>query len=91
MHDIVDVNIDLGFNTWLWKERMRLKGIDTPEFRTRDPEERSFGLYAKSVLRVSYQLVLIQVLKQLKTNLVSLEEHLGTLIYMMVKKIEEWV
>ena len=38
--DTVDVNIDLGFNTWLWKERIRLKGIDTPESRTRDPEEK---------------------------------------------------
>ena len=48
--DTVDVNIDLGFNTWLWKERIRLNGIDTPESRTRDPEEKKAGLYAKSVV-----------------------------------------
>ena len=40
--DTVDVNIDLGFNTWLWKERIRLKGIDTPESRTKDPEAVSY-------------------------------------------------
>ena len=33
--DTVDCVIDLGFNVRL-KERVRLKGIDTPETRTRD-------------------------------------------------------
>ena len=31
--DTIDVNIDLGFDTWIHKERIRLKGIDTPESR----------------------------------------------------------
>ena len=48
--DTVDVNIDLGFGTWIHKERIRLKGIDTPESRTRDPEEKKAGLYAKGVV-----------------------------------------
>ena len=32
--DTVDVDIDLGFSTWLKKQRIRLYGIDTPETRT---------------------------------------------------------
>tara|TARA_R110001583_G_scaffold189669_1_gene353291 strand:- start:589 stop:1032 length:444 start_codon:yes stop_codon:yes gene_type:complete len=48
--DTVDVNINLGFNTWINNERVRLYGIDTPESRTRDLEEKKFGLYAKSVV-----------------------------------------
>lgn len=48
--DTVDVNIDLGFNTWLMKRRVRLKGVDTPECRTRDELEKQFGLLAKSVV-----------------------------------------
>ena len=37
--DTIDCVIDLGFNVRL-KERIRLKGIDTPETRTRDLEEK---------------------------------------------------
>ena len=45
--DTVDVDIDLGFGVWRHKERIRLHGIDTPESRTRDLEEKKFGLLAK--------------------------------------------
>jgi endonuclease YncB( thermonuclease family) len=33
--DTIDVDIDLGFDCWLHKQRIRLYGIDTPESRTR--------------------------------------------------------
>ena len=46
--DTVDVDIDLGFNVWLKKQRIRLYGIDTPESRTRDKVEKIFGNLAKS-------------------------------------------
>ena len=45
--DTVDVDIDLGFGVWLKKERIRMYGIDTPESRTRDLEEKKRGLAAK--------------------------------------------
>ena len=48
--DTIDVDIDLGFNTWINNERVRLYGIDTPESRTRDLEEKKFGLFAKSIV-----------------------------------------
>ena len=48
--DTVDVDIDLGFGVWLKKERVRLYGIDTPESRTRDLEEKKYGLAAKEFL-----------------------------------------
>jgi len=44
--DTIDCVIDLGFDVRL-KERIRLKGIDTPEVRTRDLEEKAKGLAAK--------------------------------------------
>ena len=44
--DTVDVNIDLGFGIWLYKERVSVAGIDTPEKRTRDKVEKIFGLAA---------------------------------------------
>jgi len=46
--DTVDVDIDLGFGVWLKKQRIRLYGIDTPESRTRDLEEKKYGLVAKT-------------------------------------------
>jgi len=44
--DTVDVDIDLGFDMILSKQRIRLYGIDTPESRTRDKEEKFFGKLA---------------------------------------------
>ena len=45
--DTVDVDIDLGFGVWLKKERVRLVGIDTPESRTRDLEEKKYDAKGK--------------------------------------------
>ena len=49
--DTVDVDIDLGFNVVLEKQRVRLYGIDTPESRTRDLEEKKYGLMAKDFVK----------------------------------------
>ena len=45
--DTIDVNIHLGFNVILYKQRIRLMGIDTPESRTRNLEEKARGLLSK--------------------------------------------
>ncbi len=47
--DTIDVIIDLGFKTWK-KVRVRMEGINTPESRTRDLEEKKRGLAAKDRL-----------------------------------------
>ena len=49
--DTVDVDIDLGFGVWLKKQRIRLYGVDTPESRTRDLEEKKYGLAAKEYVK----------------------------------------
>ena len=46
--DTVDVDIDLGFGVWMHIERVRIHGIDTSESRTRDLEEKKYGLAAKA-------------------------------------------
>ena len=43
--DTIDVTIDLGFDLYK-KERVRVAGVDTPEKRTRDLEEKALGLDA---------------------------------------------
>ena len=40
--DTIDVIIDLGFDLYK-KERVRIAGVDTPEKRTRDLEEKALG------------------------------------------------
>ena len=49
--DTVDVDIDLGFGMTYKKQRVRMKGIDTPESRTRDLVEKKFGLASKEFLK----------------------------------------
>ena len=48
--DTIDVIIDLGFD--LYKtERVRVAGIDTPEKRTRDLEEKALGIDATNWMK----------------------------------------
>ena len=47
--DTIDIIIDLGFDLSK-KERVRLAGIDAPESRTRDLEEKKMGLETKDFL-----------------------------------------
>lgn len=47
--DTVDALVDLGFDTWK-KVRIRLMGMNAPESRTRDLDEKKRGLAAKQYL-----------------------------------------
>ena len=40
--DTIDVTFDLGFDLYK-KERIRVAGVDTPEKRTKDDEEKALG------------------------------------------------
>ena len=48
--DTIDVTIDLGFDLSK-KERVRVAGIDTPEKRTRNLEEKALGLDATAWIK----------------------------------------
>ena len=48
--DTIDVTIDLGFDLYK-KERVRVAGVDTPEKRTRDKEEKELGIDATNWLK----------------------------------------
>ena len=49
--DTVDIDIDLGFDIHLRKERVRIYCIDCEESRTRDKEEKKYGLAAKKYVK----------------------------------------
>ena len=48
--DTIDVTIDLGVDLYK-KERVRIAGVDTPEKRTRDLEEKALGIDATNWLK----------------------------------------
>ena len=48
--DTIDVTLDLGFSLTK-KERVRIAGVDTPEKRTRNLEEKELGIDATNWLK----------------------------------------
>jgi len=64
--DTTDVDIDLGFGVWLRKQRIRFYGIDTPESRTRDLEEKKYGLASKEYVKSHMPIGSIQTLVTVK-------------------------
>ena len=61
--DTIDVTIDLGFDLYK-KERVRVAGVDTPEKRTRDLEEKALGLDATNWMKKNLEET-IEVMKNL--------------------------
>jgi micrococcal nuclease len=45
--DTVEIDLDLGFNIVLSNQKVRMSGIDTPESRTSNSEEKVRGLLSK--------------------------------------------
>jgi micrococcal nuclease len=66
--DTLDAMIDLGFDTWK-KIRIRMHGINTPESRTRDLEEKKLGLAAKARL--------IEILEENKNEFILISHGVG--------------
>jgi micrococcal nuclease len=48
--DTVEIDLDLGFNMMLVNQRVRMAGIDTPESRTSNNEEKERGIISKKKL-----------------------------------------
>ena len=65
--DTVDVTVDLGFSM-LHKLRIRLTGIDAPESRTLDLEEKAKGIMAKEFLSDALEKAEHLVLQTTKTG-----------------------
>ena len=48
--DTVEIDLDLGFNMMLVNQKVRMAGIDTPESRTSNKEEKERGILSKKKL-----------------------------------------
>ena len=55
--DTIDVTIDLGFDLFK-KERVRIAGVDTPEKRTRNLEEKALGIDATNWPKKNFKMPL---------------------------------
>lgn len=69
--DTIEIDIDLGFNIVLSNQTIRLAGLDTPESKTKNSEEKTRGLLSKK--KVSEKLPVgskqkIQTIKQNDDN-----------------------
>jgi micrococcal nuclease len=64
--DTIDIILDMGFDI-MYKQRVRLFGIDTPESRTIDKVEKKYGLLAKQFLK-----------EALKKGNIVIKTHKGT-------------
>ena len=49
--DTVEIDLDLGFNIILANQKVRMLGVDTPESRTANKEEKPRGLLSKKKLQ----------------------------------------
>ena len=65
--DTIDVIIDLGFDI-LFKSRVRMAGIDSPESRTRDLKEKALGLESKEYLKKTLKDAKSIIIKTEKMN-----------------------
>lgn len=66
--DTVIVDIDLGFNVTLTDQKIRLQGIDTPESRTTNKEEKERGTLSKKKLSEQLPTGSIQKIQTVKQD-----------------------
>ena len=83
--DTVDVDIDLGFGVWMRKQRVRLYGVDTPESRTRDLEEKEFGMMAKKYVKGHLPIGTDQILRTHKDGKGKFGRILGEFVVEMAE------
>ena len=87
--DTIDALIDVGFDIWI-KKRIRYKGIDTWESRTKNLEEKEKGLAAKAYVKdllensdISNLLLLTPPEKERKISILILALLLAILILLI--------
>ena len=77
--DTIDVILDLGFKI-LYKSRVRLFGIDTPESRTRNKDEKARGKMASKFLEDSIAFGNVVIRTELKDSRGKFGRVLGTVV-----------
>jgi micrococcal nuclease len=88
--DTIQVDIDLGFGVWYCNQRVRLIGIDTPESRTTDKEEKTRGEISKKKLKELIEMKTVKI-----TTAIDPDDKFGRILGTIITKdginINEWL
>jgi micrococcal nuclease len=91
--DTVDIDLDLGFNIMLANQRVRIAGIDTPESRTTNKEEKVRGLLSKKKLAEKLPIGTWQIIETQKSD--NSDDKFGRILGVFIledgTKVNEWL
>ena len=91
--DTVDIDLDLGFNIVLTGQRVRMAGIDTPESRTKDQEEKNRGMLSKKKLSEKLPVGSWQKVQTLKSE--NVDDKFGRILGIFImedgKSLNQWL
>jgi micrococcal nuclease len=91
--DTVDIDLDLGFNIVLANQRVRMAGIDTPESRTSNKEEKPRGLLSKKKLAEKLPVGSWQIIETQKSD--SNDDKFGRILGVFIledgTKVNDWL
>lgn len=88
--DTIEVDIDLGFGVWHCNQRVRLNGIDTPESRTTDKEEKVRGELSKKKLKELIEMKSVKIITAIDPN-EKFGRILGTIVTKDGINVNEWL
>ena len=91
--DTVDIDLDLGFNIVLTGQRVRMSGIDTPESRTSNQEEKVRGMLSKKKLAEKLPAGSWQKIQTLKSE--NVDDKFGRILGVFImedgKNLNQWL
>lgn len=91
--DTVEIDLDLGFNIILANQKVRLNGIDTPESRTTNTEEKPRGLLSKKKLTEKLPVGSWQTIQTLKSD--NNDDKFGRILGVFImedgKSLNQWM
>jgi len=91
--DTVDIDLDLGFNIVLANQRVRMAGVDTPESRTSNKEEKPRGLLSKKKLAEKLPVGSWHIIETQKSN--NNDDKFGRILGVFIledgTKVNDWL
>lgn len=91
--DTVDIDLDLGFNIVLVNQRVRMAGVDTPESRTTNKEEKTRGLLSKKKLAEKLPVGTWQIIETQRSD--NNDDKFGRILGVFIledgTKVNEWL
>lgn len=91
--DTVEIDLDLGFNIILSNQRVRMAGIDTPESRTTNKEEKERGMLSKKRLAEKLPVGSWQKVQTLKSE--NIDDKFGRILGVFIMEdgnsLNQWM